>query len=244
MNALVITAAGRELIASAVGGDGVVFTRLASGSIDGGEFQPAQFAEVSGCERGGNVCEVYAVIDNRGLQKGYFIGALGVYAKSAEGGEILFGVCEESGDVEEGFFMPAGSDSSVTRVTLRVAVAFDGAESAVIAPSDDSFASAVLMNALAERLAALETALGSINVSSEIERLIGEHDDSDTAHPSIAAELESGRSEIGQLRSKVAVLEILLSSEIEANPYAVNFSDLSGVSVNGIWVPASARLEF
>lgn len=66
---------------------------------------------------------------------------------------------------------------------------------------------------------------------------IEEHNADHEAHPDI-------RAYINELKGRIIALEVAAGGEINANPFAVTFGDLDGVIADGVWMPASARLEF
>lgn len=74
-------------------------------------------------------------------------------------------------------------------------------------------------------------------VDDKIDNSIEEHNADDYAHPDI-------RDYLNELKGRVIALESAAGGDITANAFAVTFGDLDGVIANGVWVPASARLEF
>lgn len=66
---------------------------------------------------------------------------------------------------------------------------------------------------------------------------ISEHNSDAKAHPSIL-------SAISDLKDRVLAVEIAAGAEVTANPFAVTFGNLDGVTANGIWNASSSRLEF
>ncbi len=49
---------------------------------------------------------------------------------------------------------------------------------------------------------------------------------------------------INDLIARVELLELILNSEVEGNPFYVTFTSLSGLSVSGVWNTADGRVEF
>ena len=66
---------------------------------------------------------------------------------------------------------------------------------------------------------------------------IDEHNADPEAHPDL-------RDYVNELKGRIVALEVAAGGEFNANPFAVTFGDLDGVIADGVWVPASARLEF
>lgn len=75
---------------------------------------------------------------------------------------------------------------------------------------------------------------GSGGASSED---IEAHNNDANAHPAI-------QEVLSDLKSRVVAVEVASGVEVTANPFAVTFGNLDGVTANGIWNSASARLEF
>ena len=87
------------------------------------------------------------------------------------------------------------------------------------------------------------SARGVIHIGAEsgydddIDKKISEHNTDTTAHPDI-------RKLINELRGRITALEVAAGGEVSSNTFAVTFGDLEGITVNGVWVPLEARLEF
>lgn len=63
------------------------------------------------------------------------------------------------------------------------------------------------------------------------------HNTNTASHPSIL-------TAISDLKDRVLAVEIAAGAEVTANPFAVTFGNLDGVTANGIWNASSSRLEF
>ena len=74
-------------------------------------------------------------------------------------------------------------------------------------------------------------------VDEKIDTGINEHNADTAAHPDI-------RAYINELKGRIVALEVAAGGDITSNAFAVTFGDLDGVITDGVWVPASARLEF
>lgn len=66
---------------------------------------------------------------------------------------------------------------------------------------------------------------------------IASHNNDADAHPAI-------QSALSDLKSRIVAVEVASGAEVTANPFAVTFGNLDGVSANGIWNSANGRLEF
>ena len=75
--------------------------------------------------------------------------------------------------------------------------------------------------------------LGGGASSADIEN----HNNSETAHPSIL-------SQINEIKNRILALETASGAEVTANPFAVTFGNLDGIIVDAVWNANEARLEF
>ena len=66
---------------------------------------------------------------------------------------------------------------------------------------------------------------------------VAEHNADAAAHPSI-------QTQISEIKSRVLALEIAGGAEVTANPFAVTFGNLDGITANAVWNVDEARLEF
>lgn len=73
--------------------------------------------------------EVIAAIGNAGLDNGYYIRALGLYAEDGEGNEVLYAV-SISGDHPD--YMPPCTDDALSEITYRMNIAVGSSDQVVI----------------------------------------------------------------------------------------------------------------
>ena len=73
--------------------------------------------------------EVIAAIGNAGLENGYDIRALGLYAEDGEGNEVLYAV-SISGDHPD--YMPPCTDDALSEITYRMNIAVGSSDQVVI----------------------------------------------------------------------------------------------------------------
>lgn len=66
---------------------------------------------------------------------------------------------------------------------------------------------------------------------------VEEHNVNLASHPDI-------RAYINEFKGRLIALEVANGEDITSNAFSVTFSDLNGVIAEGVWTPASARLEF
>ena len=88
--------------------------------------------------------------------------------------------------------------------------------------------------------AAIEAHTANTDIHLTAEQLntaVAEHNADASAHPSIL-------SQISEVKSRVLALEIAGGAEVTANPFAVTFGNLDGITANAVWNADEARLEF
>lgn len=140
MGNLVITNKGRELMAELIAGTSTgTFSRVCTSACDcsGMELEELtglpdikQEAAVSKVSRIDTAqVEVLAAINNRGLEEGYYVRGIGLYASGPDGEEILYGVSVES---EHPDYMPAFGGRTVSGITYRLNVKVDNSEQITI----------------------------------------------------------------------------------------------------------------
>lgn len=71
----------------------------------------------------------------------------------------------------------------------------------------------------------------------EARRLIAEHNTDKAAHPYILGKYD-------QLDSRVSLIELQYSTDVNGNPFRVTFENLDSVEVQGVWNQQKARVEF
>ena len=128
MNDLVITAAGQQLMARMIAGTSTAtFTKIQTSDHDysGATLEDLtslsdvkQTALVSKVERTDTtLVEVMAAIDNALIETGYYVKALGLFAKDSDNVEILYAV---SIDTTNPDYMPAYGGKTVTGISYRL----------------------------------------------------------------------------------------------------------------------------
>lgn len=140
MQNLVITGKGQELTAQLIAGiSTATFTKIATSSYDYSSstledvtelYDIKQTALVSKVSKTGTtIVEVLAKVDNTNLESGYYIKALGLYAKGSDGIEILFGVSIETDHPD---YMPPQNGTAVSGISYRLNTKVDNSSQVTI----------------------------------------------------------------------------------------------------------------
>lgn len=241
MRNLIVTAAGEALVARLVVGDAEArFTKLCASSEDYSERGSGamraltelegicQTVSVSGTRRvDPSTVEIYAAMDNKALEAGYYTRTIGLYAEDPDGDEILFAVCVEP---ESPFYMPPFAGKTVSGVSYKLRVKVSSSEKISVDASADVYATAIQLNEAVEQI---NERIDGLSFEDEIRR----HNESEESHPKILEKLSGFE---GRLR----LVELAASDEITANPFSVTFGDLEGIRTDGLWNDAEARIEF
>lgn len=128
MQDLVITEAGQELIAKMIAGTSTVtFTRIRTTDHDysGIDLKGLTSLEdvkqeslISSIERtNSTMVEIIAAVNNSELIDGYYIRAVGLYAKDEDMDEVLYGVSIEADNPD---YLPGFNGHTVSGVTYRI----------------------------------------------------------------------------------------------------------------------------
>ncbi len=139
MQNLIITRAGEELAARLVSGAcSAEFTRLVASDHDYSSDVISELSELSDVRQSvlipsvrridGTVIEIMAAMDNRDLSAGYYVRAIGVFAREAGGEEVLFAVSIEP---DLPFYLPPFSGKTVSSVTYRLDVKVSNSDNVV-----------------------------------------------------------------------------------------------------------------
>ena len=72
---------------------------------------------------------------------------------------------------------------------------------------------------------------------AEAQKLIDEHDNDPNAHFSI-------QNLVTSMNARLSLLELLLNTNVDGNPFKVTFESLDGVSVEGVWNTRAKRIDF
>ena len=119
---IVVTSGGLELVAAAHSGDIIEFTAIKTGAgiYDGTEVLAEatalkdikQTLGISGLVKDENVIKVCTTLSNDGLDTGYSVSELGLYAKDSSGNEILYAIVIAESGMED--YIPVYADAPTT----------------------------------------------------------------------------------------------------------------------------------
>lgn len=165
---------------------------------------------------------------NGGLGEGKYINEFGVFARDPDEGEVLL-YYGSLGDYPQ--YVPAYRAGTVGILRYPVAISL-AAEDIDIALEFD--ASAFMT---AEDIDEYIRANSMPEILGAAQSLIQEHNTARNAHQDI-------RSATAQLSANVQRLEDMLLSSITGNPFIVDFGDLEGIEVEGVWNRELGRIEF
>ncbi len=128
MQDLIITNRGQELIAKMIAGTSTAsFTKIQTSSYDYSTEMLKELTFLSDVKQetlissvtriDGTMVEVIGAINNSELSEGYYVKALGLFAKDIDGNEILYAVCVEA---ENPDYMPAFGGKTVSGITYKM----------------------------------------------------------------------------------------------------------------------------
>lgn len=241
MRDLIITSVGEALVASLVGGNAKArFTRICASGEDYSEQGRSglrelselggirQSAVVSGTRRvDTSTVEISAAMDNTQLEDGYYTRTIGLYAEDPDGNEILFAVCVEP---DSPFYMPPFTGGTVSGISYKLRVKVSDSAIITVGAPADVYATAFQ---LIDEVKRINERIDGLSFSEEISG----HNESADSHPKLL-EILNG------IAGRLELVEIAAGEGVTANPFAVTFGTLDGISANGVWNAANARIEF
>ena len=127
-----VTTAGRNMIAAAVNGDEILFTRIilgdgiftgddAAGATD--VLSPVEELPISGHSVANNVATLVAIYNNADEQTGFFFREIGVYAENSTNDEVLFAYGYAPTDAEADWIPPTGGATVIEKqVELHIPI--------------------------------------------------------------------------------------------------------------------------
>ena len=144
---LIITSKGKELLSEvATSTNKIEFTRVSTSGRTYTEDEIAGLTDLAGIKQtnhissiavqaGGKV-KIEAAFENRELTEGYFIKAIGIYAKTGNGTEALYAVAiEKTGR----YSIPPDNNATVSAVYLKLFLAVDNFEKITLEVSPGAF---------------------------------------------------------------------------------------------------------
>lgn len=236
----VITAAGRELLATLLAGERLEITRVMVGEGRlGPDDNPANLTDlIAPVAQGTTTVPVVAnnstsfVVEYRsdlggGLERPFWLNEFGVFALDKEGAEIML-YYAALGDYPQYVSAYDSGAIDIRRFPVTIAVSTD-AEVILGYPAEAFMTSEEIgeyvMSTLLPRLLERE------------EDLIKKHNADPQAHPDLI-------KSTNQISARVTKLEDMLNNDVTRNSYTVSFVDLEGVTVKGVWNRSMSRIEF
>ena len=231
------TDAGAALLAASVNGSALTITQAvaATGTT---EDDLSTITALNGDAHDLSLLGVETVVtsDNKPARKvtirikgdgpeGYILHQIGVYGKLAGDTEdtLLFVMQDEHGTE-----IPAADKEFELEITVILAISNNASLAVEVDPQISS-----LMRLLIAAVDAYTKAQTDQRIRDDIEV----HNTAADAHPQL-------RSDLAALRTSVNALELKFMTNITKNPFSVTFSDLSGLTVTGVWNADLQRLEF
>lgn len=239
-----ITAAGLQMLANALAGSSITFTKIVLGSGFTDQqarnvealVQPVVELEIlklqTTAEPGTAV--VGTAFSNVGLSNDFYYRELGVYATSPELGEVLYSYANAGDNAELIPAVDVGGDNLVEK-TIDAIVIVGNAENVTAYINTDAFATVQQVEVALTAALAAQTAAAAAQVAAE-----GAEAEATAADAAVTAA-------VNQINTNTANIQTLwdaIFNDITGNPFSVTFSDTSGVTiVAGIWNSTNARLE-
>ena len=241
MYGIVYTSLGEELLASLGTGEALTITRCAVGSGSIGSLEaaraltdlvePAAAATSTKPLRKGN--NVSLIVEYRndldgGLGRDLTIREFGIWAQVGSQPEVLL-LRGDLGDrpCTVGAYAPGGG---VEIQRFPVTVAVSGQSPVVLGYSAMAFMTA-------EDVVDYCMTVVLPLFLAETDKRIKTHNDDPMAHPALRALIDDLDGRLGQL-------ELQYGTDVTGNPWTVDFIDLDGLVVTGVWNQAEARIEF
>lgn len=136
---MVITNKGQELIAKIIAEQNKIeFTKIAFSDSEYSDSQIASLTALDGVKQTAEVAritkisdtavQVESVISNENLKKGYYIKTIALYAKDPDEGEVIYAACGANSPD----WMPEFNKASTSGIALKLIIAVQNAENAVI----------------------------------------------------------------------------------------------------------------
>lgn len=243
---LVITKCGQDLLAKIlVDGGKIEFTRVAVSETEIVEENLEQLTELPEIKQesailnivktSNSAVKVEASFSNRELTAGYFMRTLGLFAKDGENEVLYAAACEVSGHC----FMPPFNGVTASGALIQLVTAVGNTENISFEVDPAGTATIARVNDEIAAHNSDENAHAEVvgKITEKITADISAHNTNTDAHPSLLYQING-------IKERVRTLEITVDIEGIANPFAVTFGNLDGITANAVWNAAEARLEF
>lgn len=240
MYGFIIPAKGMELLTGLLAGDTLTITRcmVGTGQVPA-ETQPtaltdlvAPIAQATSTQPLVHGQQVDFTIEYRndlqgGLESGFYLREFGVFARAKDGAEVMI-YYGNLGDYPQ--WVQPYTQGAVEVRRFPVAIGVSNAPTVILEYNADAFMTA-------EDVSAYCTTVILPQFLDEAKRLITQHNADPAAHPYILGEVD-------QVKSRVALIELQYSTDVNGNPFRVTFENLDSVDVQGVWNQPQARIEF
>ena len=162
-----------------------------------------------------------------GLENGFYLREFGVFARDKSGTEVMI-YYGNLGDYPQ--WVQPYTQGAVEVRSFPVAIGVSNAPTVILEYNADAFMTA-------EDVADYCTVVILPQFLDEARRLIAEHNADPAAHPYILGITD-------QLDSRVSLIELQYSTDVNGNPFRVTFENLDEVDVQGVWNQNAKRIEF
>lgn len=236
----VVTDSGRELIAKLVAGETLNISRVmvGTGSVEH-DINMEQLTDLvepvalgTSTKPQYNGASVSMTVEyrsdlNGGLDHGFWLNEFGVFAYDPDKGEVLiyYGTL---GDYPQ--YVSAISDTGVDVRRFPICIIIGEDVGVTVDYKCEAWMTAEDVSAYC----ASSVLPGFLEESGH---LIAAHNNDPEAHQDI-------RGSISAVDSRLALLELLLNTNVTGNPFVVTFQTIDGVSVEGVWNESEKRVEF
>lgn len=237
-----ITKAGVLAAAKALSGQQLTFTKIVMGDGFLSEGQTVDNLEdvinkkvtvdiVRHSVESANTAILGGVFTNQGLEDGFYWRELGLYAQDPDVGEILFSY-GNSGDLAE--YIPADGGNTVIEKNIDILTYVGNAANVSIYIAPDAYPTKADFDELMKKVDACTTTANEAKQIAMEARL--------TAQQALALVKEFGKI-VDANTSKTQTLWDAVFSEVTANPWRLDFTNLDGIElVSGVWDESRARL--
>lgn len=162
---LIITNKGKELLSEvATSTNKIEFTRVSTSDRAYREEEIASLTDLAGIKQtnhissvavqAGGKIKIEAAFENRELTEGYFIKAIGIYAKTGSNAEVLYAVAiEKTGR----YSIPAYNNATVSAVYLKLFLAVENFENITLEVSPGAFITSSEIGRIKDELKAENT---------------------------------------------------------------------------------------
>lgn len=164
---------------------------------------------------------------NGGLERGFWLREFGVYAFDPDDGEVLiyYGCL---GDYPQ--WVSAASDTGVDVRRFPVTIVIGDDSGVAVDYSCEAWITAEDLKQYCE-VTVLPWFL------DEAQELINAHDVDENAHFSI-------QNTVSGMDARLSLLELIINTTVDGNPFVVTFETLDGTKVEGVWNETAKRIDF